>query len=528
MKATTGKIRLGFLAVTAALIFLTATATGYAEETKIPLSSDDIAIEAGKTYTISDKGELLNFAAIVHKGECFQDTVVELLSDITVVEGELGCASKEEQYQPTLDGEIITRKSSIAWWQPITSRYEASSRAFSGVFEGNSHVIKGLICDTSRGALFGSCDGAVIRNVTVENVYSIGYNCAGICAFARNGTEIINCHVINGIFPSRGSCGGILGSTDFSTSQKFVKIEGCTSVCTIFEGCFHSGGIYACDNAGGIAGQGCNLMIKNCTSYSTIKGSSNIGTILGRAGENVIVENCTNKGNAVGNTSENEEIGNKPHAHVLTDENKKILKEPTLLKPGSGLKQCIICGKYITAEVAPEERYHFIFEKDKAYYEAVTDTLVEVFAKEGYVIQEIFLNGEHRNTGEPVEMKAGDTLQIMTQSDADIKQQIIKGISATKIKAEMPLVADGTLRVCWKKSAGYAVNYYQVFRSTKKSSGYGKKPIYTTKTGKASFYNNTKSVKKGTRYYYKVRGVRVIDGKKYYTQWSNKVSRVKK
>lgn len=60
-------------------------------------------------------------------------------------------------------------------------------------------------------------------------------------------------------------------------------------------------------------------------------------------------------------------------------------------------------------------------------------------------------------------------------------------------------------------------------RSLKKTSGYGKKPFYTTKEG-AESYTNT-SVKSGTRYYYRARGFVTIDGEKVYTKWSYKAWR---
>ena len=72
------------------------------------------------------------------------------------------------------------------------------------------------------------------------------------------------------------------------------------------------------------------------------------------------------------------------------------------------------------------------------------------------------------------------------------------------------------------------MDYYQVYRSTKKNSGYGTKAYFTTKDGSKTSYTNTKALKKGTRYYYKVRGVRMLDGKKVYTQYSNKAYRIAK
>ena len=77
------------------------------------------------------------------------------------------------------------------------------------------------------------------------------------------------------------------------------------------------------------------------------------------------------------------------------------------------------------------------------------------------------------------------------------------------------------IKVAWKDKNGKVIDFdgYQVYRSTKRYSGYGTKPLLTT--GKTYFYN-TKSLKKGTTYYYKVRAYKVIDNVRYFTDWSAK------
>lgn len=101
------------------------------------------------------------------------------------------------------------------------------------------------------------------------------------------------------------------------------------------------------------------------------------------------------------------------------------------------------------------------------------------------------------------------------------KRSIIQGVESTTIKNSSSLTSKG-IKLSWKKSPGYKVDYYEVYRSVEKNKGYGKEPFYVTPDGNKITYVNTKQLENGTRYYFKIRGVRVIDDVKYYTEYSNK------
>lgn len=118
--------------------------------------------------------------------------------------------------------------------------------------------------------------------------------------------------------------------------------------------------------------------------------------------------------------------------------------------------------------------------------------------------------------------EAGIEEEQITQPEKK-NEKLIAGVKATTIKAKSKIVktkkGKKAIKISWSKSKGYKVDYYQIYRSTTKAKNF--KKMYTTKSGNAKYYTNTKSIKKGKTYYYKVRGVRTINGKKYYTKWSN-------
>mgnify|MGYP000150914656 FL=1 len=81
------------------------------------------------------------------------------------------------------------------------------------------------------------------------------------------------------------------------------------------------------------------------------------------------------------------------------------------------------------------------------------------------------------------------------------------------------------IKLTWNIPDGMKFGGFEIYRSTKKFSGYGKTPYFTTtKTS----YINSKDLVKGKTYYYKVRAFVIINGEKFYTDYSTKAFRTMK
>ena len=100
-------------------------------------------------------------------------------------------------------------------------------------------------------------------------------------------------------------------------------------------------------------------------------------------------------------------------------------------------------------------------------------------------------------------------------------------ITGTKLAARSKLVTmkngKKAIKITWydKSENDVIFDGVEIKRSLKRNSGYGTKPYFVSVTDQ---YYNT-AIKNGKTYYYKVRGFVVIDGEKYYTDWSLKAIR---
>lgn len=116
-------------------------------------------------------------------------------------------------------------------------------------------------------------------------------------------------------------------------------------------------------------------------------------------------------------------------------------------------------------------------------------------------------------------LKTGKTYYYRVKMKKTLNESTYSTVASAKpvLKATSVKVAKKgkkALKVSWKKVSG--VKYYDVYKATKKKGKY--KKLKTLSASKASYTD--KKVKKGKKYYYKVRAYTIVDGKKIYSPYS--------
>jgi hypothetical protein len=208
--------------------------------------------------------------------------------------------------------------------------------AFSGLYDGAGHAIRGLWVDKPRTdlisiaryqGLFGRVEGGTLSNIRIESGLLKGYrydDIAGVVGHGDSNTTITNCSnnatVVGGYYHTGGvvgflkgnitgsyntgaisgtfgygSIGGVLGKLDGGNmtgcyNSGIVNGDQVTAAGGVL-GELNAGEINACHNTdtgvvtgrghvGGVVGQ-CNKYIEGCYNTGTVNGISNVGGVGG-------------------------------------------------------------------------------------------------------------------------------------------------------------------------------------------------------------------------------------------------------
>lgn len=232
----------------------------------------------------------------------------------------------------------------------------------------------------------------------------------------------------------------------------------------------------------------------------------------------------------VNGTSKNEKIKvgvqNTKVVSLAAEEIESKRVKLTWLKSNSGYK--LDCYEIWRAD-GDDSEYVKLFTTENKYY-------VNTKGLQGGTSYSYRVRGVRTVDGEDV-YTAFVTVNVTTPNDdADTDDKTDKDTAAAELAAKNAKIKAGVentkvvslkaaevgskrVKLTWKKSnSGYRVDAYQIYRSTKKSSGYSK--IFTSSNATNKYYINTKDVQPNTTYWYKVRGMRAVNGEKVYTAFT--------
>lgn len=244
--------------------------------------------------TWDDRDAAVAFVCEWDKKEDIGKVVYSYTTTIDSVEELKAISNSDHAYALTSDIDL----SGESDWQPI--------EGFSGILNGNGHVIKNLTINSLNEAnigLFGTLQGTV-QNLTIENAQVTARGDAGkagIVAGTNNGT-ISYVNVTGNVTPEYYAyVGGLVGYNDCG------KIVGCVNQATVIganyvggivgsalintqeaiSSCINEGAITGKDYVGGIAGyltcvtSNATYQITNHTNKNTVTGDNRVGGVFG-------------------------------------------------------------------------------------------------------------------------------------------------------------------------------------------------------------------------------------------------------
>ncbi len=274
--------------------------TGIAEGTAlITVTTDDGAFMAKCTVTVTD----------VNKPAQAEDGYYEIATagQLKWFADEVNSGKPELNARLTADIDLSGVCSAAAPWTPIGD--QANGKDYRGTFDGQNHKITGLYLENKGSlanvssyytALFGLCDGAAIKNVSVYGeAKAITRYVAGIvgraCGISTKRTcTIENCHnyvTLTGE-PTNDQ---IYGHAGVAASAQDTVIRGCSNNADITGYQGYTGGIVADASYG-------TTTIESCwnTGAILLRGWHHqfrgVGGIVGNASAEVNITNCYNTG----------------------------------------------------------------------------------------------------------------------------------------------------------------------------------------------------------------------------------------
>lgn len=213
-------------------------------------------------------------------------------------------------------------------WLPIGTQ----SAPFSGSYDGNNFHIYYLYLNQSEGnnlGLFGYAHSAVLKNITLQDVYINGKDYVGSLIGSATECFLESCSS-EGTITGASVTGGLVGSLELS-----CHLEKCFANCVV-SGQFATGGlcgyskgaseIYSSyskgtvtgNNAtGGLVGMQGNSTISQCFSTSAVQGNWGAGGLLGVNDTQSLVSYCYSLGSVTGNSNTGGLIGRNVVSETL-------------------------------------------------------------------------------------------------------------------------------------------------------------------------------------------------------------------